>query len=223
MCARFVFVCGGEREIWYEERWKVLAYVFSKNIYFICSWHFCCLSLSFRRLMDHLKKSKVCNPHRAVSRNWFFSYSLVQWNWFSGVTACTWTSCVQWRQTANFIAPGCMRTPAYACIHALTRTRTCEDTKLFPQIQQKKLRGVLVSFTRLRSHFDFSWHCSCQGCENHQVLCCCCCCLCPFLRIHWNRCASAFRLNGIIWREAVYSGTWNRTERLLNKKLQGEK
>ena len=33
------------------------------------------------------------------------NYSLVQWNWFSGITECT---CIQWRQRTNFIAPGCM-------------------------------------------------------------------------------------------------------------------
>ena len=35
-------------------------------------------------------------------------YSLVQWNWFSHVTGCTWISYIQWRQIANFTAPGCI-------------------------------------------------------------------------------------------------------------------
>ena len=34
-------------------------------------------------------------------------YSLVQWNWFSGVTGSTWITCIQWGQRANFTAPGC--------------------------------------------------------------------------------------------------------------------
>ena len=34
-------------------------------------------------------------------------YSLVQWNWFSDVTGCTWISSIQWRQRTNFTAPGC--------------------------------------------------------------------------------------------------------------------
>ena len=34
-------------------------------------------------------------------------YSLVQWNWFSDVTACTWLTCNKWRQRAIFTAPGC--------------------------------------------------------------------------------------------------------------------
>ena len=35
-------------------------------------------------------------------------YSLVQWNWFSVVTGCTWVTCIQWRQRTNFTAPGCI-------------------------------------------------------------------------------------------------------------------
>ena len=34
-------------------------------------------------------------------------YSLVQWNWFSDVTWCTWVACIQWRLRTNFTAPGC--------------------------------------------------------------------------------------------------------------------
>ena len=34
------------------------------------------------------------------------AYSLVQWNWFSDVTGCTWVTCIQWRQRTNFTAPG---------------------------------------------------------------------------------------------------------------------
>ena len=37
-------------------------------------------------------------------------YSLVQWNWFSDVTGCTWVTCIQWRQRTNFTAPGCTGT-----------------------------------------------------------------------------------------------------------------
>ena len=33
-------------------------------------------------------------------------YSLMQWNWFSGVTGCTWISCIQWRQSTNLTASG---------------------------------------------------------------------------------------------------------------------
>ena len=33
-------------------------------------------------------------------------YSPVQWNWFSGVTGCTWISCIPWRQRTNFTTPG---------------------------------------------------------------------------------------------------------------------
>ena len=35
-------------------------------------------------------------------------YSLVQWNWFSDITECTWVTCIHWRQRTNFTAPGCM-------------------------------------------------------------------------------------------------------------------
>ena len=35
-------------------------------------------------------------------------YSLVQWNWFSGMTGCTWISRIQWCQRTNFTAPGCI-------------------------------------------------------------------------------------------------------------------
>ena len=35
------------------------------------------------------------------------AYILVQWTWFSGVTGCTWISCIRWRQRTNFTAPGC--------------------------------------------------------------------------------------------------------------------
>ena len=35
------------------------------------------------------------------------AYSLVQWNWFSDVTWCTWATCIQWRQRTNFTAPDC--------------------------------------------------------------------------------------------------------------------
>ena len=34
-------------------------------------------------------------------------YILVQWNWFSGVTGCTWIPCIQWHRRTNFAAPGC--------------------------------------------------------------------------------------------------------------------
>ena len=34
-------------------------------------------------------------------------YSLVQWNWFSNVTGCTWVTCIQCCQRTNFTAPGC--------------------------------------------------------------------------------------------------------------------
>ena len=35
-------------------------------------------------------------------------YSLVQRNWLSDVTGCTWVTCIQWRQRTNFTAPGCI-------------------------------------------------------------------------------------------------------------------
>ena len=41
-------------------------------------------------------------------------YSLVQWNWFIGVTGCTWVTSVRWRQRTNFTAPGCM---TFAALH----------------------------------------------------------------------------------------------------------
>ena len=34
-------------------------------------------------------------------------YSLVQWNWSSGITWCTWIPCIQWRRRTSFTAPGC--------------------------------------------------------------------------------------------------------------------
>ena len=37
------------------------------------------------------------------------TYSLVQWNWFSDITGCTWISWVRWCQRTNFTAPGCMQ------------------------------------------------------------------------------------------------------------------
>ena len=43
-------------------------------------------------------------------------YSLVQWNWFSDDTVCTWISCIQWRQRTNFTAPGCMCTNIHKLI-----------------------------------------------------------------------------------------------------------
>ena len=40
-----------------------------------------------------------------------FKCSLVQWNWFSDVTGCTWLTCIclHWRQSTNFTAPGCIQ------------------------------------------------------------------------------------------------------------------
>ena len=35
-------------------------------------------------------------------------YSLVQWNWFSEVTGCPWSTFLKWHQKTNFTAPGCM-------------------------------------------------------------------------------------------------------------------
>ena len=46
-------------------------------------------------------------PPPPNNNNRYRIYSLVQWNWFSGVTGCTWNSCIQWRQRTNFTAPGC--------------------------------------------------------------------------------------------------------------------
>ena len=32
---------------------------------------------------------------------------MVQWNWSSAVTGCTWVTCIPWRQRTNFTAPSC--------------------------------------------------------------------------------------------------------------------
>ena len=53
-----------------------------------------------------LQKLPLCplDPARtsSFSRVTPLVYSLVQWNWFSMVTGCTWVTCIQWRQRANF-------------------------------------------------------------------------------------------------------------------------
>ena len=36
-----------------------------------------------------------------------YTYSLVQWNWFSDITECMQLRCNQWRQRTNFTAPSC--------------------------------------------------------------------------------------------------------------------
>ena len=55
-------------------------------------------------------------------------YSLVQWNWFSDITGCTWVTCIQWRQRTNFTAPGCHLTEMLA-----VRSKTTE-TVLWPSL-----------------------------------------------------------------------------------------
>ena len=45
---------------------------------------------------------------RCVCFFWWYTYSLVQWNWFSAVTGCTWVTCIQWCQRTNSTSPGCI-------------------------------------------------------------------------------------------------------------------
>ena len=47
-------------------------------------------------------------------------YSLVQWNWFSAVTGCTWLTCIQ---RINFTAPGC--TQVVYCVLLLKLSCQC--------------------------------------------------------------------------------------------------
>ena len=57
--------------------------------------------------------------------------SLVEWNWLSDVTGCTWITCIRWFQRAHFTAPGCT-----ACVSSKTGNADvirckldCNDTK----------------------------------------------------------------------------------------------
>ena len=49
-----------------------------------------------------------CKSRKFHMHAFYFVYSLVQWNWFSDVTGCTWVTCIQWRQRTNFTAPSCI-------------------------------------------------------------------------------------------------------------------
>ena len=63
-------------------------------------------------------------------------YSLVQWNWFSAVTRCTWVVCIQWRQRTNFTAPGCMHSCVCncACVRASVCVCVCVCLFLCPSV-----------------------------------------------------------------------------------------
>ena len=71
------------------------------------------LSLSHTHTHRHAHTwCRVCHSSGTFLSLWkctCWTYSLVQWNWFSGITGCTWNSCIQWRQRTNFTALGCRR------------------------------------------------------------------------------------------------------------------
>ena len=45
------------------------------------------------------------------------AHSLVQWNWFSDVTGCTWVTCIKWRQKTDFTARCCTPAPVRTPLH----------------------------------------------------------------------------------------------------------
>ena len=57
----------------------------------------------FRPWQTHQHQSKKGETSKALS----CKYRMVQWDWFSEVTGCTWVTCIQWRQRTNFTAIGC--------------------------------------------------------------------------------------------------------------------
>ena len=44
------------------------------------------------------------------------NYSLVQWNWFSGVDGCVWISCTQWYKRTKFTARSCTVKTKYSLV-----------------------------------------------------------------------------------------------------------
>ena len=75
----------------------------------------------------------LVNEQRTAFNVAWTTYSLVQWNWLSGVTGCTWISCIQRRQRSNFTAPGCMWFTA----------TTCHQRPLFHARAVKSIQKVL--------------------------------------------------------------------------------
>ena len=76
-------------------------------------------------------------------------YSLVQWNWFSDVTGCTWVTCIQWCQRTNFIAPGCIDRKSYLILQMSLRVSRSEWS-LF------RIRTVVGGLRNL-SHYTRWW------------------------------------------------------------------
>ena len=83
----------------------------------VCNWIHLWLSFSssdlkrfYNRVNDlqfltRILKQNIFNDQSETKK----MYCLVQWNWFSDVTGCTWVTCIKWRQRTDFTAPCCIK------------------------------------------------------------------------------------------------------------------
>ena len=85
-------------------------------------------------------------------------YSLVQWDWFSGITRCTWVTCSQCSQRTSFTAPDC--------------TFFWDCAGLEPSGTQSPRRpepNTLAGYTTEPSSTVLSHHCTCTSTISTQL------------------------------------------------------
>ena len=94
------------------------------------------------------------------------AYSLVQWNWFSDVTGCTWISCIQWRQRTHFTAPGCASNTWHHNIVTLSHFVLCTRAETKPDFIELSPYRVIEGWNEYRVLSDTT------AAPNHELKSC---------------------------------------------------